>query len=234
MLTSETIGVEAVSPADRLSMLELMCAHYEHVDVAQFYEDLDSKDCVIILRHEDAVCGFSTQVLLTKTVSGHKVRVHFSGDTVIEKAHRNSFLLPLAWGRMMLAELHADPTVPLYWLLTSKGYKTYRYLSVFFRDYFPQPGRVLATRERQVLDAFAGHWVNGRLDREFWIVRAAANGQRLRAGVADISDAKLKNPDVAYFDKMNSGHAKGDELVCLARVSDENLNPFILKRLVNP
>jgi hypothetical protein len=124
--------------------------------------------------------------------------------------------------------------VPLYWLLTSKGYKTYRYLSVFFRDYFPQPNRVIATRERQVLDAFAGHLFNGRLDREFWIVRAASNGQRLRAGVADISDAKLKNPDVAYFDKMNSGHAKGDELVCLARFSDDNLTPFILKRLVNP
>src|SRR6185295_20406547 len=32
-----------------------------------------------------------------------------------------------------------EPATPLYWFLISKGYRTFRYLSLFSRRYFPHP-----------------------------------------------------------------------------------------------
>ena len=100
------------------------------------------------------------------STSDKQVRLLFSGDTVIEERHRNSLSLPVAWGKMMLGILSEQPTAPLYWLLISKGYKTYRYLPVFFHDYFPRPGRRLSRFEREVLEAFTGGLFNGTLDRD--------------------------------------------------------------------
>lgn len=232
MLISETIAVNRVQPNDRLRMLQLMRSYYENVDADQFRLDLEKKDCVIVLRNHGSICGFSTQVLVRKRVSGREVNVLFSGDTVIEERFRNSLSLPVSWGRMMLGILSEQPTVPLFWLLISKGYKTYRYLPVFFRDYFPRPGRALSVFEHEVLDVFTGDLFNGTLDRDDWILRSTRSSQRLRAGVADITETNRQKPEIAFFEAVNPGHANGDELICLTQFTMENLNPFILRKLL--
>jgi hypothetical protein len=36
---------------------------------------------------------------------------------------------------------------------------------------------------------------------------------------------------VEFFQKLNPGHAQGDELVCLARFHPDNLTPYIRRQL---
>ena len=48
-----------------------------------------------------------------------------------------SLALPVAWGRLMLSLEEVGAGQHLYWLLTSKGYKTYRFLPVFFNEFYP-------------------------------------------------------------------------------------------------
>ena len=120
------LNAEDVSTDDLQRMVRLMRQYYENVDVEQFSADLRNKDSVVLMRDGATVCGFSTVVFVDCTAGGQAVRVMFSGDTVTDEARRNSVALPFAIARVALAKLREAPQVPLYWLLTSKGYKTFR------------------------------------------------------------------------------------------------------------
>lgn len=233
MLQPIIISVTNISPQDKLDMPSLMHKYYKNVYKEQFLSDLEKKDCVILIKEQRFVCGFSTQVLLWRAIDGQNIRILFSGDTVIDKKYRNSFVLPLAWGKMMLSLLKDQPDIPLYWLLTTKGYKTHRYLPVFFNDYFPSPTRKLSGFETSILNQIGKELFNGKFDAGHWLIHAKDKEQRLRPGVADITEAKRNKEKIAYFEEMNPNYTLGDELVCLAQFSEQNLKPFILKRLLN-
>src|SRR5205823_6261147 len=87
----------------------------------------------------DALCGFSTQALLDVDVAGRRpVKALFSGDTIIDRGHWGVSALTRVWGRLALSLIDALPSTELYWFLISKGYKTYRFLPVFFREFYPR------------------------------------------------------------------------------------------------
>ena len=50
-----------------------------------------------------------------------------------------------------------------------------------------------------------------------------AQPQKLRGALKTVPDGRANDPHVAFFLAQNPGHAKGDELVCLTELSDENL-----------
>ena len=52
-----------------------------------------------------------------------------------------------------------------------------------------------------------------------------AEPQRLRAHLTGIPDNRKEDPHVSYFARANPGYEQGDELVCLAELSAENLTP---------
>jgi hypothetical protein len=53
--------------------------------------------------------------------------------------------------------------------------------------------------------------------------RAAVRSQRLRPKTAPIDARTLADPDVAFFQAANPGHADGDMLVCLAPLTTRNV-----------
>ena len=71
---------------------------------------------------------------------GRPIRVVFSGDALVDPAHWGSNALNFAW-IPHLARIRAEaPDTPLYWLMLSKGFRTYRYLSTFAHHYVPRCG----------------------------------------------------------------------------------------------
>ena len=123
-LESQTLSVSELHPECIAQMQQLMRGHYDGVSESQFRANLLAKQWVILLRDHGQLCGFSTQVLFDYPLTGRDVKILFSGDTMIEKKHWGSLALPVAWGRLMLSLCAAHPDAELYWLLTSKGYKT--------------------------------------------------------------------------------------------------------------
>ena len=99
--------------------------------------DLQAKQWVILLYDDNRLCGFSTQVVFDFPHEHRLTRILFSGDTIIDKHYWGSLALPVAWGRLMLLLQSSRPDTDLFWLLTSKGYKTYRFLPVFFHEFYP-------------------------------------------------------------------------------------------------
>jgi hypothetical protein len=158
-------------------------------------------------------------------------KILFSGDTIIDKNHWGSLALPVAWGRLMLSLQAAYPHAELYWLLTSKGYKTYRFLPVFFQEFYPCHTAETPAFERTLLRSVASQRFGVRFDAAIGVLRAEPGAQRLREGIAELDSKRLRDRHVAFFQQQNPGHWRGDELVCMARFHPDNLRPYIRRQL---
>jgi hypothetical protein len=61
--------------------------------------------------------------------------VVYSGVTIIRSEYWGTPQLPSTWIKTVL-EKSAEMVQPLYWLLISSGYKTYRFLTVFYKEFY--------------------------------------------------------------------------------------------------
>ena len=223
-LTAELVPAGQLSAEQRDTMFALMDRFYVNVQRPIFDADLDEKQWVILVNEpvRGQVCGFSTQMLLEVEVEGRPVKALFSGDTIIDREHWGDQALVHIWGRLALALIDAHAGSELYWYLISKGYKTYRFLPVFFHEFYPCHDRPTPAWALAVLDALGRSRYAGDYDRTAGVIRAIASQNRLREGVADITSERLADPHVSFFQARNPGHGAGDELCCLAPLTRAN------------
>ena len=227
-LCAEVVARASLTPLDRREMYRLLETYFTNTSFAQFEQDLAEKDVVILLREpfESSVVGFSTLMTIRARVAGRNVAGFFSGDTIIAREYWGSSLLGRAWLKTVFEEtdrMHGfAPETLTYWFLISSGYKTWRYLPIFFRQYLPHPEENAAAFDNAVLRALATQKFGRQYDQRKGIVHLD-RANPLRSGVADITDQRLRDPMVEFFVRMNPGHAEGDELACIAPISRSNL-----------
>ncbi len=65
------------------------------------------------------------------------------------------------------------------------------------------------------------------------MVRAGPGKDRLRPDVAEVTPERLRDPHVSFFVRRNPGHARGDELCCLAPLTRANFTPAAY-RVIGP
>jgi hypothetical protein len=217
----------ALTARQRDEMFALMDRHYENVRPTTFAADLAEKQWVILLQDPEtaALCGFSTQVLLEVEVQSRPILALFSGDTIVARDRWGDNALSRVWGRLALSLIDTFPTAELYWFLISKGYKTYRFLPLFFREFYPRYDFATSARANEVLDALGRHKFAMAYDCATGVCRAGPGKDRLRAGVAELTAERLRDPHIRFFAERNPGHARGDELCCLAPLTRANLTP---------
>jgi hypothetical protein len=216
---------EALPGRDAERMRGLLAAHFEGVSRDAFEADLAAKNWVLLLEGDGgALEGFTTLHFERLPAAGESAGVIYSGDTIIE---------PAAWGRMRLApawigavnRLRREAGVErLHWLLIVSGFRTYRFLPTFWRDFYPRRDRATPPEARALLDDLAARRFSDRYDRAAGVVRLA-QAQLLRPHLAGVPEGRADDPDVAFFLQRNPGHSRGDELVCLAELSEANLTP---------
>jgi hypothetical protein len=225
-LAARVVRVPALDPALVDPMYRLYAAHYDACDPVRFRSDLAGKDHVILLEDDGRLCGFSTAVDHPFEWKGTRLRVLFSGDTIIDRSAWGQQALSRAFARLAGA-LHArEPAVPLYWLLISKGHRTYRYLSVFARRFFPHP-----SGDDEDLLPLAGAIAAARFGADFDPARGVVAFPRslgqLKPELADVPSRLSRRPEVAFFLQRNPGYRSGDELVCLTRLDPDNLRALV-------
>lgn len=231
-LRAEVVARDSLTVRDRDGMYELLESYFEDTSFAQFERDLFEKDSVILLRAEDqSIAGFSTLMSSRATVEGRRVVGFFSGDTIIGREYWGSSLLGRAWLQTVFSAADRLPAGELaYWFLICSGYKTWRYLPVFFRNYLPHPASADRGFEDDVLRTLATRKFGPAYDHAKGIIRFN-HANPLRAGVAEITGQRLRDPMVQFFVRANPGHQQGDELACLARISRSNLTRAGLRLL---
>lgn len=224
---SEIVPATRLTISDRRKLYELLERHYEHVSWPQFEADLLEKDAVIVLRDASGLpCGFSTQKVMHITVDGIPVRAIFSGDTIIDPNHWGEQELGRAWCRYVGQVRAAESDTPLYWFLISKGYRTYLYLPVFFKTYYPACAWPTPAAEQRILNALASAKFSEDYDAESGLVVFQESRGNLKPELAAVPPHRLKNQHVQFFLSCNPTYSEGTELVCLAEISPENMRSY--------
>lgn len=210
--------------AERNEMYGLLADYFVNVTRPHFETDLAEKEWGILLADSTGrIQGFSTLMRLQMTVDNQPIVAFFSGDTIIHRDYWGEVELPRLWGRHVfnLAETIGNEA-RVYWFLISSGYKTYRFLPVFFREFFPTYLRPTPPAAKRILDALACQKFPSEYDAERGIIRLA-QAAPLRPGIAEVTERRLKDPHVAFFVAANPGHAQGDQLPCLVELTRTNL-----------
>lgn len=223
-LRGELVAASDITPVRLEQMYRLMDRHYQFVTREKVAVDLAEKDWVILLLDPatDELCGFSTQMLLSLDTPAGIVRVLFSGDTIVAIERWGDIALSHAWGQLALSLIAKVAPQKLFWLLISKGYKTYRFLPLFFREYFPRYDAPTPLWAQEIITAFGRYKYPTCFDEAAGIVRSNDRKDRLRTGIADLTEARLADPHIRCFAERNPGHARGDELCCVAPITREN------------
>jgi hypothetical protein len=234
-LVAKLVDVPEVTPSQRAEMFALMDDHYANVHPHVFEADLAEKRWVIMVcdRATERLRGFSTQTWLEAEVGGRPIKALFSGDTIIHRECWGDPALFRVWGRLALALIDAHPSEDLYWFLISQGYKTYRFLPLFFREFYPRYDTPTPDPLRATIDALARGRAREEYDPANGVIRATPLQYRLRAGLADVTAERLRDRHVCFFLARNSGHANGDELCCLAPLTRANFTPAAY-RVIGP
>ena len=232
-LQAQIISRDQLNHEDRQAMFELMDRHYEHVMPHVFAEDLEQKQWVLRLVEPDTgrLAGFSTQQLIPINAGGRERLVLFSGDTIIDSS---------AWGRPELFNastalvsrlLAAHPNADMYWYLISKGHRTYRFLPVLFRDFFPRRDVPIPPLVQAILDTLGQSRYPGLYEPETGIIRADENAYWLREDLVTIGKGRAHDRHVSFFLDQNPGYLHGDELCCLAPLRMDNFTA-VTRRLI--
>jgi hypothetical protein len=224
--------LRAISPADVQDMYALFAGFYENTDAPTFQRDLSRKDGVILVRERRtrAIRGFTT-VKKVPLWDGRQDAVGvFSGDTILDPACWGDRTLKDGFTRYLLNLWLRSMGVPLYWLLISKGYKTYLLLAKNFRSYFPRHDRPNDPRLQRLAQDYAHKLFPGKFDPARGVLDFGTGAQRLREEVAPITpDMRRQHAAIGYFEQCNPGWREGNELPCVAEISIALLAPYLRK-----
>jgi hypothetical protein len=238
-LSCEAVRASDVADAERDEMYDLMRTYFSDTDRARFEADLREKEIAILLRDADTgvVRGFSTLMHLDVSVDGKEVVAFFSGDTIIDREYWGETILSRMWCQTVFAEVDrlaaARPAASIYWFLICSGYKTWKFLPLFFRKFYPNADE--PTPEH--IDRVIGTLGRTKFGDEFLAAPGIVRFREpapLKPGVAVVTEERLRDPQIAFFVRRNPGHAEGDELACLAELSRANLTRAALRMMSHP
>jgi hypothetical protein len=207
-------------------MFLLHSRYFCNVHRDTFFRDMNGKDWVIILHDARDLVGFSTLQVLRLPVEGIERVFLFSGDTVVDLAHGQDSTLAGCFGHFMLRLMAENGGTPLYWFLISKGYRTYRFLPVYFKKFHPVHDRPTPPDYAALLQTVAAHKFGDAYNKHTGLIHLGGRNDRLRPEMCDIPESRRGDPHVRIFLEHNPEYAAGDELACLADISRENLNKY--------
>jgi hypothetical protein len=222
-VTGRLVAREDLTAGEREALFALLSAHFHGVTRERFTADLAEKDWILILEEDGQPRGFSTlRIYETEGPDGEPLTVVYSGDTLMERGAAATAALPKSWIAAVRALRERHPRGRLLWLLLTSGFRTYRFLPVFWREFWPRPGEATPAEVQSLLDHLArerfGPLYNAGIVR-------FPEPQVLREGLDEVPEGRLADPHIAFFLEKNPGWIRGDELVCLTELAEGNLTP---------
>lgn len=213
-----------LTDGERASMHGLLASYFDGVEARVFERDLANKNWVLLLEDEcDRLRGFTTLAVYRERFEGEPITVVFSGDTIVDKSAWNTPALHRSWIDAVNRLARREGEGRVWWFLIVSGFRTYRLLPVFFREFYPRHDSPTPAPVQRLMDHLASARFGDEFDAATGIVRFRDGAQRLHAEVGEITEARGRNPHVRFFTTRNLGHEAGDEMVCLCEISEHNL-----------
>lgn len=227
MLDACVRRISSLSQEDRQAMFQLYHDNYGGAAMPIFDQDLDAKDYTILLTDKlNNIRGFSTLAIYSEQYQGKAVKVIYSGDTIIDKAYWGKNEFAATWLRLVGSIKAEAPSIPLYWLLIVKGHRTYRYLPLFSKEYYPRHDAETPPAQQLLMHHLAQSRFGAAYDADSGIVRFQGKRSFLSENLAPVPPKDMARGDVQYFLARNPRYTEGDELLCLCELTPENLTRF--------
>jgi hypothetical protein len=230
MITSyRIIPIVEVKPADILSMYDLMGRHYNNVFKEKFIRDFNVKDGVIALYDEHLMIkGFSTYRVHETEYQKERIKIIFSGDTVIDVS---------CWGKSALFEgfielmvkTYLATELPLYWLLITKGFRTYQIPVLYFKEFYPCFNRLTPAREANIIHKICREFFGNDWHENEQVIKCNPPADYLKTEFAKVDEHKFRNQHVQFFLDKNPGYIIGNEMPCLTLIHPTNFSKLTLK-----
>ncbi len=231
-LRARVIRVDDLS-ADLINqMWQLFAKSYDDVTRDQFDQDLAAKDAVFVAfdTGDDSFQGFSTFEIYVHYHESRKVAVLFSGDTMLRPAYWGQTAIQLAFARTAVLWLLRHPFTPLYWFLTSMGYRTYLVMARnFCRRYWPRHDAPTPAGIKSLIASLARRRYGFAWDDQKGVIRFARSQGSLAPHVAPITPELRVLPEIDFLVKANPDYQQGVELACVARIALRDLVRLALK-----
>ncbi|WP_293149563.1 hypothetical protein [Okeania sp. SIO2C9] len=223
-MKSQLINNKELSSQQKNEMYLLLSTHFVGVKRDVFDEDLAEKNWILLLKDKNShqLQGFSTLLIYNTEFKGETISVVYSGDTIVDPSAWSSSALSKAWIEAIDLLSQEFALGKLYWLLICSGYRTYRFLPVFWQEFYPRFERETPKEIQDLIDFLAAKKFGKNYDRETGIVRFL-HPHQLKEGLKGIPPERLNDPHISFFNNKNPCHINGDELVCLTEISLENL-----------
>ncbi|NHB57061.1 hypothetical protein G9F32_03305 [Acinetobacter sp. 194] len=230
---SEYKPVKGLSKLDIQCMYAIFEQYYLNTSLELFESDLSEKTGVFIVRDpkSDKLVGFSTITERDFIADGKVHHAFFSGDTIIEEAYWGSRALQRAMYRYVILYKLRYPTKPVYWMLISKGFKTYLLLANNYYTYYPHYGNKHQFLQEYV-EAYCQQYYAKYYDKESGLLNFGDDYQALRPDVAPITEEmRLQNSKIEFFEKCNPTWVKGTELPCIGEIQWKDLYMYVQRFL---
>ena len=222
-MQTELVRTGELAIAQKADMYALLNRHFEGATQAVFETDLNLKNWVLLLKDDaNQLKGFSTLLMYDITFEGEVITVVYSGDTIMDPSAWASSALPVAWVAAVNQLRSQYQGKKLYWLLISSGFRTYRFLPTFWQQFYPRYDQKIPEREARLMKFLCRRQFGEWYDESTGIVKFPTP-QKLREHLEGIPVERLRNPHIQFFATQNPEYAKGDELVCLTEINENNL-----------
>lgn len=224
------VKLQKISAEDCRQMFDVFEQYYAGTDFETFEKDMRKKTGVIMVRRkaDKAIVGFTTVTEYYFIMPNGKPACGvFSGDTIIQKEYWGSRVLQSRFFIYVLKKKFISGRIPLYWLLISKGFKTYLLLANNFTDYHPHP-KGKNSNLSAVVKSYCENLFPGVYNEKTELLDFGNDYQMLKGGVAEITDDLRKaKPKVAFFEEKNPTWQKGTELPCVGVLSYKMLFSYV-------
>jgi len=220
--TARLVFREDLAEADRSAMFGLLCQHFDGVTADQFQRDTAEKNWIVLIERNERLVGFSTILAYETFYRGDPLSIIYSGDTIVAPEAWNASTLPRGWIESVAKLRRLYPRGPYLWMLITSGFRTYRFLPLFWREFFPRFDSPTPQRWQQLIDHLGIERFGDQFDPATGIVRFK-HPQRLRGALSEIPAGRLTDAHTAFFASRNSCYAAGDEMICLTELAPVNL-----------
>lgn len=221
--------VSDINEQTQKQMAAIYFKNYDGSNESLFYDDLASKDEVLLLYFENTLVGFTTLKIYDYIWLNKPIKILYSGDTIVERQHWGQQTLAFAWIKRMGKIKREDPLIPLYWFLLVKGHRTFRYMPVFGKSFYPH-WSINRNDLKPLADTLAEEKFGTDYNPNSGIVEFPESRGHLKTDIAKPSPEELTKESVQFFLARNPGYIQGHELVCICEIEEHNMKP-LTKRL---
>jgi hypothetical protein len=210
----------------RKRVVDLYLDYYDGSSREIVLSDIKNKSEIVILYYHGQLVGFTTYQIYRYSWNSQPLRIVYSGDTVVEKAHWGQQALSFAWMSRMGELKREEPDKPLYWFIIVKGHRTYKYLPIVSKSFYPHWSNHCFDL-KLLLDNLATERFGSYYNKETGVISFPVSRGHLKDKYAYPSREELKKDSVKYFMAKNPGYVRGNELACLCELEEENMNSFV-------